>query len=492
MTVTQQVEQSISFEGFVTAALPGLVRFAQWVTGPGGDAEDLVHDALIRVGARWGSISLRPGDPSAYVRRAIVNGHVSRWRSRRRERLVDLAPEPPAGAGPAADIRHGGLWRAVEALPRGQRAVIALRFFEDLTLARTAEVLGVTENTVRTQQQRALQALRRQLTDEREDLDGALVLLATDARTVPLPVPAVGAGARLAQEVESRRRARLAVAAGAAAAAVAALVTAGVWLQGRQFDVVQPVTPPPSTSSQRPTPAPLTPTPSPTLSRAVLESTPAATTRGQVPTASPVSTPNESTPAGDATPAVALDLDSYAFGAVRDLADVPGNLTRVDDLAAPWPINPCPPRTAYPTDRARLDFAKESTAQDTAFVAALATYPDAATASEVLAGFSRAVAACGGVGEPPPAADSGSVQWGTFDAGGLGDESLGFLSTTFESAEIQPGDSFVAMRVGTAVLVVEVYRSRGVASVETDSRSRQVTEFAGQELANLQSALERG
>lgn len=148
---------SPTFEAFVGESLPRLLRFARLVSGSPHDADDLVQDALARTGARWGWVVR--GEAEAYVRRAIVNGHVSRWRRRRRESLMAVLPEPGTGETVLAD-RHGDLWHAVKMLPRRQRAVLALRYYEDLSEARTAELLGISVGTVKSQTSKALASLR--------------------------------------------------------------------------------------------------------------------------------------------------------------------------------------------------------------------------------------------------------------------------------------------------------------------------------------------
>jgi len=467
MTVVSEGVRVQSFEGFVEESLPRLVRFAMVVSGSAGDPEDLMHDALVRAGSRWPAIASRTGDAEAYLRRAIVNGHVSRWRSRRREKLVDVLPDVPIESG--ENHRHSEVWQAVLALPRGQRAVVALRFFEDMSIDESARMLGVSEGTVKTQTHRALHGLRRALVDEGVD---EAALFASAADVGPRIVTARDASERVAGDAAALRRERIAARAAAAVAVVAAIVGILFWSPWSGVDQVQPVLPAPSVEqssvpSSRPSP-------------------PASLGTPETPLPS-VSIPTTAVP-GTANAAASLALTGYSFFVER-LADPPENLTSRTELDHPWPLQPCLPVTAYPTDQKRLQFAQLSTAQDTALVSALATYPDAATASEVLAGFSRAVAACGRIGELDPPVDSGLVLWSSFEPGVPADESVGFLSTTFEAPDIQPGDSFVAMRVGSVVLVVEVYRSRGIASTDTEARTRQVIQLAQNELQVLRETV---
>jgi RNA polymerase sigma-70 factor (sigma-E family) len=131
------------------------------------DAEDLLQTVLERAYRRWRRICAT-GDPVPYVRRMLVNAAVDRWRLLRRRPELPLAPDGPlpavaALAGPdttAAVADQDLLWRALACLPPGQRAVLVLRYYEDLTEAQTAAVLGCTVGSVKTQTSRALSKLR--------------------------------------------------------------------------------------------------------------------------------------------------------------------------------------------------------------------------------------------------------------------------------------------------------------------------------------------
>jgi RNA polymerase sigma-70 factor (sigma-E family) len=145
-----------AFDAFVRARLPALLRFAHALTGDPHTAADLVQDALERTGARWSRIE-RQGDPEGYVRRAIVNGRISRWRKLRRESLVDVLPERPA-LEPTTRDEH--LWALLATLPRRQRAVLVLRYYEDLSEEQIAATLGCAPGTVKSQASKALAKLR--------------------------------------------------------------------------------------------------------------------------------------------------------------------------------------------------------------------------------------------------------------------------------------------------------------------------------------------
>lgn len=145
-----------SFEEYVAARRAALLRTAYLLTGHREDAEDLVQTALVRVVPRWSRIA---DDPEPYVRRVLVNESVSRWR-RRRWREVHTGQVPERGeAGP--DLAQREVLRAAlgRLAPR-QRAVVVLRFYEDLTERETAAVLGVRVGTVKSQSRDALERLR--------------------------------------------------------------------------------------------------------------------------------------------------------------------------------------------------------------------------------------------------------------------------------------------------------------------------------------------
>jgi RNA polymerase sigma-70 factor (sigma-E family) len=149
--------EAAAFDAFVRARMPALLRFAHAMTGDPHTAADLVQDALVRTGMRWSRLD-RTGDPEAYVRRAIVNGRTSRWRKLRRETLVDAIPDRVRVVEPA---RHDDqLWRLLCALPTRQRAVIVLRYYEDLSEDEIAATLGCAPGTVKSQASKALAKLR--------------------------------------------------------------------------------------------------------------------------------------------------------------------------------------------------------------------------------------------------------------------------------------------------------------------------------------------
>ncbi|HEX5402053.1 MAG TPA: SigE family RNA polymerase sigma factor [Pseudonocardiaceae bacterium] len=149
------------FGEFVRAVLPGLLRYGHALTGNPHDAADLVQGVLERIGARWSFVLRRTGDPVAYARRAMANAHVSRWRRTRRENLVAELPDTAVWQPDRFDDEP--LWQAVRALPPRQRAVMVLRYYEDLSEAEIASTLGISKGTVKSQANKAMASLRARL-----------------------------------------------------------------------------------------------------------------------------------------------------------------------------------------------------------------------------------------------------------------------------------------------------------------------------------------
>ncbi|MGN6474274.1 MAG: SigE family RNA polymerase sigma factor [Mycobacteriales bacterium] len=152
-------ERGSDFDGFVVSAAPALLRMAVALTGDRVAAEDLLQDVLEKVYVAWPRID----DPWPYARRALVNASTNRWRlrGRRPERPLDEAPEPLVPDQSDEHGRRDELVRAVSALPPRQRAVVVLRFLGDLSEAETAQTLGCSVGTVKSQAARALSTLRR-------------------------------------------------------------------------------------------------------------------------------------------------------------------------------------------------------------------------------------------------------------------------------------------------------------------------------------------
>src|SRR6516164_700109 len=156
-------EAEVSFEEFVYARSGSLLRTALLLTGQNqAEAEDLLQLALERAYRHWPRVC-RSGEPERYVRGILANASADRWRrpARRAER-----PLPGPGADPALPDHSAAvadrdyLLRALAALPPRQRAVLVLRYFDDLSEAETADMLGCSLGTVKSQAARGLARLR--------------------------------------------------------------------------------------------------------------------------------------------------------------------------------------------------------------------------------------------------------------------------------------------------------------------------------------------
>lgn len=133
-----------------------LLRTAVLLTGDRHRAEDLVQEALTAVATRWGRLALQ--DPDAYARQVVVRRNISWWRKHRREVVLAEVDRGPAD-GVLVD-RRLLLDRALAALAPRQRAVVVLRFYLDLSERDTADALGVSVGTVKSQTHLALRRLR--------------------------------------------------------------------------------------------------------------------------------------------------------------------------------------------------------------------------------------------------------------------------------------------------------------------------------------------
>ena len=150
------------FEEFVVARRDALLRTAYLLTGDHHDAEDLVQSALIKVVPKWTRIKDRP---EAYVRRVLARESVSRWRGRRwREVTTDVVPEATYHDSTDRIV----LLEDLLTLSPRQRAVLVLRYFDDLTEAETAAALGISVGTVKSQVRDALARLRNQRSGEEQ------------------------------------------------------------------------------------------------------------------------------------------------------------------------------------------------------------------------------------------------------------------------------------------------------------------------------------
>jgi RNA polymerase sigma-70 factor (sigma-E family) len=155
-----RAELEAELHAFLEARWPALVRFGVLLTGDRGHAEDLVQSALERCWPKWRKIT--SDSPERYVKAAMANLAISHARLKR---LPEVSVEPaeivPAAASGADEYAvRDELWRALADLPPRMRAVVVLRWVEDLSESQTAHALGCSVGTVKSQSSRALARLR--------------------------------------------------------------------------------------------------------------------------------------------------------------------------------------------------------------------------------------------------------------------------------------------------------------------------------------------
>ena len=155
------------FREFVAARSPALLRTAYLLTGDWATAEDLLQTALTKIFLAWKRLGeIEAVEP--YARRVLVNTSISWWRRRwHGERPTEVLPERAAPDRVDEQLERDALWRHVKSLPARQRAVLVLRFYEDLSEAQTAALLGISTGTVKSQTSRALNTLRQRLGAEK-------------------------------------------------------------------------------------------------------------------------------------------------------------------------------------------------------------------------------------------------------------------------------------------------------------------------------------
>ncbi|MCZ7436150.1 SigE family RNA polymerase sigma factor [Micromonospora sp. WMMC241] len=150
---------SETFHEFVVQRSPALSRTAYLLTGDHHLAEDLLQSALARTYRHWRRI--RDGDPEAYVRRVMYHQQVSWWRRRRVAERLDASPAERGGGDHTEDTAlRLSVVAALRLLTARQRAVVVLRYYEDLTEAQVADVLGCSVGTVKRHGHDAVRRLR--------------------------------------------------------------------------------------------------------------------------------------------------------------------------------------------------------------------------------------------------------------------------------------------------------------------------------------------
>jgi len=159
-----RVDRDEEFTEYMRARQPSLLRTAYLLTGDRHTAEDLVQTALAKLYLSWDKVRQRE-HVDGYVRRILVNEHHSLWRRgwKRRETTTTRLPDLPSHDAPGPDTQ---LWECVQSLPRKQRAAVVLRYYEQLSEAETAAVLGVSVGTVKSQTSRALTSMRSRMDDD--------------------------------------------------------------------------------------------------------------------------------------------------------------------------------------------------------------------------------------------------------------------------------------------------------------------------------------
>ena len=153
-------QSEADFRGWVSASRDGLRRTAFLLCGDWFLADDLVQDALARVFVRWDRVAA-VGDPTAYARRVMLNLYLDhRRRPSRRESPRSEVPDVAVLDVAAVDGERERLIAALRVVPPGQRAVLVLRYWDDLSIEQTAHLLGTSTGNVKSQASRGLDALR--------------------------------------------------------------------------------------------------------------------------------------------------------------------------------------------------------------------------------------------------------------------------------------------------------------------------------------------
>lgn len=174
------------FREFVAARSAALLRSAYLLAGDWATAEDLLQTALTKTYLAWKRLGeIEAVEP--YARRVLVNTATSWWRRRwHGERPTEFLPERAVADATEEQLDRDLLWKHVKALPARQRAVLVLRFYEDMSEAQTAELLDISAGTVKSQTSRALGTLRQRLAAEGVHVPG---ITGTDADPAAVAVP---------------------------------------------------------------------------------------------------------------------------------------------------------------------------------------------------------------------------------------------------------------------------------------------------------------
>jgi RNA polymerase sigma-70 factor (sigma-E family) len=161
MLMTDRAARDADFAAYLQARQASVLRTAYLLTGDRHTAEDLTQTAFAKLYLAWERVRDQ-GSIDGYLRRILVNENNSLWRRgwKKREYATDDLPD----AGHATDAYDEGqraaVWAVVQTLPRKARAVVVLRYYEQLSEAETADILGISVGTVKSQTSRALATLR--------------------------------------------------------------------------------------------------------------------------------------------------------------------------------------------------------------------------------------------------------------------------------------------------------------------------------------------
>jgi RNA polymerase sigma-70 factor (sigma-E family) len=164
--MTTDGRREAEFTAYLHARQPSLLRTAYLLTGDRHTAEDVLQTSLAKLYLAWDKVRDRDS-VDAYVRRIMVNENNSLWRRpwKRREHTSDVMPDA-SYVDTYDDGRGAALWDVVQGLPPKARAVVVLRYYEQLSEAETADVLGISIGTVKSQCSRAIAAMRERVPAE--------------------------------------------------------------------------------------------------------------------------------------------------------------------------------------------------------------------------------------------------------------------------------------------------------------------------------------
>lgn len=158
-------QRDAEFTAFVQTSSASLTKTAWFLTGDAELARDLVQEAYVRTYLAWRRV--RDGEALAYTRKVLVNLSIDRWR-RRRPESPGVVPERPVPSAEAAIHERDRIARLLAGLPRQQRAVVVLRYLDDLSEQATATHLGISVGAVKSAASRGLATLRAQHVPEGE------------------------------------------------------------------------------------------------------------------------------------------------------------------------------------------------------------------------------------------------------------------------------------------------------------------------------------